>query len=315
MALDEATADLVARVSAGWGRRLHEMSLAQARELCQRAAAPGSSASRDARVTCAGGALQVRLYSPAATPGAIIVFFHAGGWAIGGLRESAAFSETLALRTGCAVVAAGYRRAPEYRFPTAVQDAWTALKWAAGHREDIAGAPVPLIVAGEGAGGNLAAVVARWSFERGGPAVGAQVLICPVTDSDTDSLSYLDAASQLLVDRDAMMWFWDMYAPDAAARKHPDASPLQAMFLTGLPPAVIVTAEHDVVRDEGELYAMRLVQAGVAVEHKRFAGQMHGFAGLLDTLPASADAMDFITAALDRSIGSARPGDQPAAPV
>ncbi|HEX6931237.1 MAG TPA: alpha/beta hydrolase [Streptosporangiaceae bacterium] len=302
MALDDATADLVARTRASWGRPLHEMSLEQARELCQPAAATASPAGRAARVTCAGGALQARVYLPAGEPRAVMVFFHAGGWALGGLRESAALSGVLALRTRCVVVAVGYRCAPEYRFPTAVQDAWTALEWAAGHREEIAGAQVPLIVAGEGAGGNLAAVIARWSFERGGPAVDAQVLICPVTDSDTGSLSYLDASNQLLVDRDAMIWFWDMYAPDAAARKHPDASPLQAMFLTGSPPAVVLTAEHDVVRDEGELYAMRLVQAGVPVEHRRFAGQPHGFAGMMDG-QGRAEALDFITAALDRGMG------------
>src|SRR5215813_5249070 len=121
-----------------------------------------------------------------------------------------------------------------------------------------------------------------------------QVLICPVTDSDTGSLSYTDPANQLLLDRDEMIWFWDQYVPDPAARRHPDASPLQAMFLTGVPPAVILTAEHDVLRDEGELYAMRLAQAGVPVEHRRFAGQIHGFLGRIGVLPGSADGLRYI---------------------
>jgi len=293
------------------------MSVAEARELGGALAGghhPALAAVRDKRVPCAGGSIPVRVFAPATAPGTsprgVIVFYHGGGWALGGIAESGALGAALATRTGCAVVCAGYRLAPEYRYPTAVQDAWGALEWAAGNLSGIAGARVPLIVAGEGAGGTLAAVVARWSFERNGPAVGAQVLICPVTDCDFDSLSYADTASQLLVDRDAMMWFWDMYAPDTAARRHPDASPLRAVFLTGLPPAIVLTAEHDVVRDEGELYAMRLVQAGVPVEHKRFAGQMHGFTGLL-SLPGSADGLAFIAAALDRSIGQVTTGERP----
>ena len=199
----------------------------------------------------------------------------------------------------------------EFRYPTAVEDAWAALRWAAAHAGDlagdIAGEPVPLIVAGENAGGNLAAVMARRSAEQDGPAVLLQVLICPVTDYDTDGLSYTDPANQLLLDRDAMIWFWDHYAPEPSARVHPDASPLQAVFLTGVPPAVILTAEHDVLRDEGELYAMRLIQAGVPVEHRRFAGQMHGFFGLLDVLPGSADGLRYVTDQVAQALAAAAP--------
>ena len=285
-----------------------------ARALGQPPALGQGPAARDTLVTSVGGTIAVRVFVPYADPRGIIVLYHPGGWALGGAAESAAFAAALAARTGCAVVCPGYRLAPEYRYPTAVQDAWAALEWAADSITAVAGARVPLIVAGEGAGGGLAAVVARWSFERGGPAVDAQVLLCPVTDADFGSLSATDPANQLLAGRDAMMWFWDMYAPDAAARRHPDASPLEAVFLTGLPPAVIVTAEHDVVRDGGELYAMRLVQAGVPVEHRRFAGQMHGFTGVL-SLPGSADSRAFIAAALERRVWQRETGEQPAALV
>jgi len=307
MALDDATAALVAETMAAWGRRLHRMSVTEARALGQgedqgHVGYPGIASVRDALVTSVGGSIGVRVLVPDTDPPGVIVFYHPGGWALGSVGEAATFGAALAAHTGYAVVCAGYRLAPEYRYPTAVQDAWAALEWAAANVTTIAGTRVPLIVAGESAGGTLAAVVARWAFERGGPALGAQVLLCPVMDSDFDSLSYTDAANQLLVDRDAMMWFWDMYAPDAAARRHPDASPLQAVFLTGLPPAVVVTAEHDVLRDEGELYAMRLVQASVPVEHRRFAGQMHGFTGML-SLPGSAEGLDFIAATLGRCIG------------
>jgi acetyl esterase len=242
----------------------------------------------------AGGSIPVRVLRPDGQPRAVIVFYHAGGWVLGGLDECEELARALVRQTGCAVVCPGYRLAPEYRYPTAVEDACAALRWAAAHTAEIAGQQVPLIVAGESAGGNLAAVVARRSAEQGGPDVLLQVLICPVTDADTGGLSYTDPANQLLLDRDAMLWFWEQYAPDPAARAQPDAAPLQAVFLTGVPPAVIVTAEHDVLRDEGELYAMRLVQAGVPVEHRRFAGQMHGFLGLIGVLPGSADGLQYI---------------------
>jgi acetyl esterase len=129
-----------------------------------------------------------------------------------------------------------------------------------------------------------------------------QVLIYPVTDSDTGSLSYTDPANQLLLDRDEMIWFWDQYVPDPAARRHPDASPLQAVFFNGVPPAVILTAEHDVLRDEGELYAMRLVQAGVPVEHRRFAGQIHGFLARIGVLPGSADGLRYIAGHVESAV-------------
>jgi acetyl esterase len=308
MPLDDATAAFVARTESAWGRPLHQMSVAEARALVadrDRHVPPGIDCS-DALVTSVGGSIDVQVLRPDADPRGVIVFYHSGGWALGGVAESAAFAAALVTRTGCAVVCPGYRLAPEYRYPTAVQDAWAALEWAAGK---LASDRVPLVVAGEGAGGTLAAVVARWSFERGGPSVDAQVLLCPVADADFDSLSAADPASQLLVDRDALIWFWDMYAPDAAARRHPDAAPLEAVFLTGVPPAIIVTAEHDVARDGGELYAMRLVQAGVPVEHRRFAGQMHGFTGVL-SLPGSAAGLDFLASALDRGIGQHRQPSQ-----
>ena len=305
MALDEATAAVIAQT--GGDLKMPGPTVEHARQL-RRAAAVRSQgvAVADTLVTVAGGSIPARVLRPDGSPRAIIVFYHAGGWVLGGLDECEAEAAAVAQHTGCAVVCPAYRLAPEYRYPTAVEDAWAALRWAAAHAAEITGdrggPAVPLIVAGESAGGNLAAVVARRSAERGGPDVLLQVLICPVTDSDTDSLSYTDPANQLLLDRDEMIWFWDQYAPDPAARIHPDAAPLQAVFLTGVPPAVILTAEHDVLRDEGELYAMRLVQAGVPVQHRRFAGQIHGFLGRIGVLPGSADGLSYISEHIDRAL-------------
>ncbi len=145
---------------------------------------------------------------------------------------------------------------------------------------------MPLIVAGDSAGGNLAAVVALRARDRGGPRIALQVLIYPVTDADLDRPSYVDPDNQLLLTRDAMVWFWDHYVPDAARRAEPDASPLRADSLAGLPPAVVLTAEHDVLRDEGEAYAERLREAGVPVDFRRHEGQTHGFFTFL-MLPGS----------------------------
>jgi acetyl esterase len=141
----------------------------------------------------------------------------------------------------------------------------------------------------------------------GGPPVALQVLVYPVTDCDLESTSYRDPANQLMVSRESMVWFWDHYAPDPEARLHPDASPLRSASFAGLPPAVILTAEHDVLRDEGELYATRLVKAGVPVRHRRFAGQMHGFFTMVDALPGAAAGLDYVAAAINEQLS---PGDR-----
>jgi acetyl esterase len=170
--------------------------------------------------------------------------------------------------------------------------------------ETIAGARVPLIVAGDSAGGNLAAIVAQRAKARGGPAIALQVLVYPVTDCDVDTTSYLEDDNQLILTRDGMIWFWDHYAPDPLDRVHPDASPLRNPELSLLPPAVILTAEHDVLRDEGEVYATVLHKAGVPVKHRRFEGQMHGFFPMVNILPGSADAIDYLVDMIDEALTS-----------
>lgn len=306
MALDEATAAYVAKV-APEQKPLREMTVSQARageaaqaELLE--PGPQLAEVRNTRVVVAGGWMPVRIFLPNERPRGAIVFYHGGGWVLGTIDEYDVLARHLASMTGCALVSAGYRLAPEYRYPTAVDDAYAALEWVAKHIEEIAGARVPLIVAGDSAGGNIAAVVARRARDRSGPRIALQVLVYPVTDCDFDTLSYVDPANQVLLTRDDMIWFWDHYAPEPDARKHPDASPMKVVFLSGLPPAVILTAEHDVLRDEGELYAMRLVQAGVAVEHRRFEGQVHGFLWMIGVLPRSADGLSYIAAAVERCL-------------
>lgn len=260
---------------------------------------------KELRVAVAGGWIPVRILTPPGGSCAVIVYYHGGGWTHGDVEESGLVAQAIASRCGATVVNVGYRLAPEYRYPTAVEDAWSALRWVTEHQEEIAGQRVPLIVAGEDAGGNLAAVVARRSTEAGSiVTVDLQILICPITDSDFDSLSYTDPANQSPVDRDTMISYWEDYAPDTRARSHPDASPLQTVFLSGLPAAVILTAEHDVLRDDGELYATRLVQAGVEVDHRRFTGQPHGFFSQADGSPGSRDGLDYVADAIARRLAA-----------
>jgi acetyl esterase len=239
------------------------------------------------RVEVSDGIVPVRVLVPLEPARGVIVYYHGGGWVLGSIDEYDTMARKLAERTSCAVVLVEYRLAPEHRYPTAVDDSYATLEWAAKRLSKIAGKEdVPLIVAGDSAGGNLAAVMALRARDRGGPPIALQVLIYPVTDADFDRPSYVNAENQLLLTRDAMIWFWDHYTPEGSRRSEPDAAPLHAADVSGLPAAVVLTAEYDVLRDEGEAYTERLSTAGVPVDFKRHAGQMHGFFTLL-MLPGS----------------------------
>jgi acetyl esterase/lipase len=304
MAVDEETAALLAQMAASGARPLHEMTAAQAREFAAAMSVPGDPGPdmtdvRNTRVHTGGGAFPIRILTPCMDPRGVIVYYHGGGWVLGEIDSFDALGRQLAARTKCTVVLVDYRMAPEYRFPTAVEDSWAALLWTAEHLTEAVGVNAPLIVAGDSAGGNLSAVMAQRAKKAGGPVIGLQVLVYPVTDCDINTMSYLDPANQLLLSRESMIWFWDHYAPVEAARTHPDASPLRSTALVGLPPAVVLTAEHDPLRDEGELYATQLIKAGVPVRHRRFASQMHGFFTMLDVLPGARDGLDWVVAAID----------------
>jgi acetyl esterase len=251
------------------------------------------------------GRATLRILVPIENPRGVLLYYHGGGWVIGSIDESDTVARKLAERTSCAVVLVEYRLAPEHRYPTAVEDSYAALEWVGKQLTDIAGQEVPLIVAGDSAGGNLAAVMAVRSRDRGGPPIALQVLIYPVTDADFDRPSYTDPENELLLTRDAMIWCWDHYLPESSRRTEPDASPLHTENLSGLPPAVILTAEHDVLRDEGEAYAARLDEAGVPTDLQRYAGQTHGFFTLL-MLPGSERGFQQVVKAVRACIVRAR---------
>lgn len=291
-------------------RPLHELSWKAARaqsNLLSAANPPGPAvaSARDVAVPTADGAeITVRLLVPEGEVRGVITYFHGGGWVIGNIDGYDTLARKLATMTGWAVANVEYRLAPEHQYPTAVDDATTAFEWVAANSADIvaghgAPTPVPLVLAGDSAGGNLAAVVARRMRDRGGPRAALQVLVYPVTDADVDAPSYLDTENQLLLSRDTMIWFWDHYAPDSDRRVEPDASPLQAADLRGLPPALVITVEYDPLRDEGEAYAARLDGAAVPTELVRLPGQMHAFFSIV-TLPGHEEAIARIKQSLDR---------------
>ncbi|GAA3604419.1 hypothetical protein GCM10022419_106430 [Nonomuraea rosea] len=303
MALDEATAQFLKQLGEAGSSPLHEMTPAAARTMYTQLhslSGQGPPMARAEDVTIAsedGASFPARVLTPTTAPRGVVVYYHGGGWTVGGIDDVDAVGRQLAERTNCTVVLVGYRLAPEHRFPAAPSDAYAALCWA--------GAALPgqpIVVAGDSAGGNLSTVVARRARDDGGPAIDLQVLIYPATDCDLDRASYHDPANQLLLDRHAMVWFWDHYVPDPAQRADPDASPLRAVDLSGLPPAVLVLPEHDVLSEEGEAYAERLRQAGVPVRLQRADGQMHAFFPLVGVLPGSAAALARVAESIDAAL-------------
>ncbi|MYD97549.1 MAG: alpha/beta hydrolase [Gammaproteobacteria bacterium] len=239
------------------------------------------------------GGVPARIYRPEGEgPFPVVIMFHGGGWVIGDLDTADRQSREVCRGTGALVVSVDYRLAPEHRFPAAADDCYAATRWAAEHAPDHEGDASRLAVAGDSAGGNLAAVVAQMARDRGGPRLVFQLLVYPVTDGvDPGWPSYRDNGDGYLLTTAAMGWFWNHYAPSAADRHNPYASPLQAESLAGLPPALVMTAEFDPLRDEGEAYARALRAAGVDAELVRCDGFIHGFFSHTGTIPATRKAM------------------------
>ena len=265
---------------------LHELSVEQARQvivtLFETQGEPEPiRAVQDCTIPGAAGEMPARIYTPHGTgPFPVLVYFHGGGWVIGNLEAYDATCRALTNAAGCLVVAMEYRLAPEHKFPAAPEDCYAAAHWVAAHAGVLSGDPGRIAVGGDSAGGNLAAVVAQMARDRGGPVLCYQLLVYPVTDHHYDTPSYRDNADGYLLTKDAMVWFWNHYLRSAADGSHPMASPLRAASLSGLPPALVLTAEFDPLRDEGEAYAARLREAGVAVTLRRYQGMIHGFFSL-----------------------------------
>jgi acetyl esterase len=240
----------------------------------------------DSQIPTPDGKIPVRIYTPeGAGPFPILVYFHGGGWVIGSVDTIDAPCRALANGAGCIVVSVDYRLAPEHKFPAAAEDCYAATKWVADHAAELGGDRERIAIGGDSSGGNLTAVVALMARDRGGPKLVFQLLIYPVTDYNFGTGSYQQNADGYLLTKNAMVWFWNHYLRNEDDGRNPYASPLQARDLSGLPPAFVITAEFDPLRDEGEAYAARLREAGVPVDAKRYDGMIHGFfqmAGVLD---------------------------------
>lgn len=247
----------------------------------------------------AASEIPLRIYKPLvpSSKGAL-VYFHGGGWVLGDLDSHDNICRRLAGGAGITVISVDYRLAPETTFPGPVNDCYAATAWVANNAELLDIDPLRIAVGGDSAGGNLAAAVTLKARDEAWPTIRFQLLVYPVTDARFDTASYRDNAEGYLLSRKTMEWFWDLYAPNAQDRLHAYASPLRADSWVTLPPALVLTAEYDPLRDEGEAYANALRSAGVQVTQTRYPGLIHGFFGMWDTVVASRGAIRAATAAL-----------------
>jgi acetyl esterase len=242
----------------------------------------------DRRIPGPGGDLRVKVYTPFGDgPFGVCLYFHGGGWVLNSVDTHDDLVRRLTAASECVFVSVDYRLAPEHHYPAAADDGYAALEWVAAHAAELHADPARIAVAGDSAGANVAAVACLMTRDRGGPPIRQQVLAYPITDCDLDRPSYLANADGYFLTRGQMQWFWDLYCPDVARRVEPYASPLRAESLTGLPPALIFTAEFDPLCDEGEAYAAALQTAGVPTTLRRFDGLIHAYLRRVETFDAA----------------------------
>ncbi len=302
-----ADAELAAFVEAS--RSTQEQSARELEPLAMRraqrsriATRPPGPAIADVRDLTVPGGVPVRLYRPTTGSHPLLVFLHGGMWTIGDLESHDRACRRLALGANVCVLAVDYRLAPEHPWPAAVDDLVHVIRWAAEDRPELAGANGPLVVAGDSAGGNLAALACLRLRGEGGPVPDAQVLVYPNTDLTLSQPSVSEKGTGWGLLADDVAWGAGQWVPDAAQRADPTVSPLHATDLTGLPPALVITAEHDPLRDEGEAYAARLAAAGVPTTYRREQRMIHGFLTLDTVSPAAAAAGNRLFADIARML-------------
>lgn len=230
--------------------------------------------------------IKVRIYTPEGQgPFPLFVYYHGGGWVIGDLETADPSCRMIANRTGRIVVSVDYRLAPEYKFPIPLEDSYIALQWVSENASLLNGNASDIVVGGDSAGGNLSAVVSLMARDNNGPQISAQILIYPVTNLSYDTESYREFQKGFGLDRDLMIWFGDYYIRNEEDSRNPYVAPLLANDLSNLPPAFVVTAENDVLCDEGIAFAERLKEAGVLVESACAEGMVHGFFTTMAVFP------------------------------
>ncbi|WP_337177245.1 alpha/beta hydrolase [Paludisphaera sp.] len=313
--LDPQARDFLDRLNAAGLPTADAMTPAQARAQMEVSARflgrpPRVARVRDVHIDGPGGPVPVRLIRPIgpeeeALP--VVAFHHGGGWVTGDLSSHEGLCRALANASGSIVASVGYRLAPEHPFPAAADDAFAAYSWLRSNAAEVGGDPSRVAVCGDSAGGNLAAVVALMARDRGVAPPTLQLLCYPALDCDFGARSYLDFAEGHLLTRGEMMWYWDQYVPDPADRLNPYASPMRAEDLSGLAPAMVITAGHDVLRDEGERYAERLRAAGVPTTLSRYPGMIHGFLRRYPFFEEGRRGVDEAATALRRAFGLTGP--------
>lgn len=252
-----------------------------------------------------GGPIRLRVYTPETpAPRPALLYFHGGGWVVCDLDTHHVVSSAIARRSGAVVINVDYRLAPENKFPAAVEGCYAATLWVASNAGKLGVDPLRICTGGDSAGGNLATVMCLKSRDENGPPIALQVMIYPVTDlSSFDTPSYQEFGEDHQLTRSEMEWFRENYLPGMADALNPHASPLLAPDLRGLPPALVITAECDPLRDEGEAYAKRLEEAGVEVKCTRYAGMIHPFFSLSGVIPEALDAIEEVAGALGNAAG------------
>ncbi len=250
-------------------------------------------------IPSANGDLLARIFTPKGDgPFPVVVYFHGGGWVIANLDVYEPSCRALCNAAEAIIVSVAYRLAPEHKYPAAVEDAHAAVQWVSENAGQLGGDARRVAVAGESAGGNLATVACLKTRDEGGLMPVSQLLIYPVTDARMNTSSYQEQADAKPLNAAMMPWFWNYYLENETQGREAYASPLQAESLAGLPPAIVITAENDPLRDEGEAYATRLAGEGVSVNSKRFDGVMHEFFGLAGAVGKAAEAVKFAAAGL-----------------
>ena len=312
--LDHVNLDLINQLAAEAGPPVYTLSPDEARNALLRAqAVPVSKPDaqiKDWNVNSGPYRLRLRTIRPYAAAGRdpVVMYFHGAGWVMGDATTHDRLVRELAVGANATVVFLDYDRAPEYRYPVAIEQAYAATLYVTEHPEEFGVDATRLVVAGDSVGGNMATVVCLLARQRSGPRIAGQLLFYPVTNADFESGSYKQFANGPWLTRAAMQWFWDQYLPDYDQRKDPTVSPLLASSeqLAGLPRALIITAENDVLRDEGEAYGRKLIQAGVEVVTTRYNATIHDFVMLnalaeaSPTRAAVAQAVDFLRRVLAR---------------
>jgi len=302
MALNESTLAFLGVLAEADVKAFHEGTPEESREAIDMLMSQGPKGAENVTISdhvLPESGITLRVVEPETESKSIIIYYHGGGWVCGSIDAYETVARQLAVSASAVVVLVDYRLAPENPYPTAVNDSWDALLWVDDNRDKFNGHGLPLIVAGDSAGGNLAAIMAQRSTESG-PKIAMQTLIYPATGTDLDTPSSLSEENQLLLTRKDMVWFWNHYVGKTEDRNDPEMAPVLSKNLAKLPATLVITAQHDVLRDDGKHYADKLETAGVDVKYLEAEGETHGFMCVYGILPSCQWAIDSMATFIEK---------------